>query len=217
MNAIDHTPKPWEAENDDLERLALEECVKRQRVDHRVSVLVMPGEGSALLGKFARLGAHVVAAGWPDRQRDIEGRILASGLRDQVTFAPYTLPGLPEVPEAEPYDIIYLRHGLCHQPYGRARDVIRALMRKLRIGGRLYVSILGRHSELGVDYPGAEHPVGERFAALAPMMVERYGIRGEVCLYSERELFMLLLEAGTSVLRTFTTTYGNVRGIGVRV
>lgn len=217
MDKVDHTPRPWEADSDDLERLALEECVKRQRVDHRVSVLVLPVEDCTLGARFAQLGAQVVLAAAPDLQRDIEGRILAAGLREQVSFAPYALPALPDVPDSEPYDIIYLRQGLCHLPYAQAKEAVRALMKKLRIGGKLYLSIIGRHSELAVDYPGAETPLQQRFAELSPVMVKRYGITGKVCLYSERELFMLLLESGASVLRTFTTTYGTVRGIAVRV
>ena len=45
----------------------------------------------------------------------------------------------------------------------------------------------------------------------------KYGIVGPLCLYTERNLFMLLLEAGASVLRTMTSTYGNVKGVAVRV
>jgi len=48
-------------------------------------------------------------------------------------------------------------------------------------------------------------------------MAKKYGLHHPVCLYSERNLFMLLVEAGGSVLRTLTTTYGNVKGIAVRV
>jgi hypothetical protein len=48
-------------------------------------------------------------------------------------------------------------------------------------------------------------------------MINKYGIKSKVCLYSERNLFLLLLEAGASVLRTLTTTYGNVKAVAVRV
>ena len=85
------------------------------------------------------------------------------------------------------------------------------------IGGKLYLSVLGLHSELGHGYADAVQPIEQRFAELAPALREKYGIRQPVCLYSERNLFMLLLEAGTSVLLTLTTTYGNVKGIAVRV
>ena len=88
---------------------------------------------------------------------------------------------------------------------------------QLKIGGKLYLSILGLHSELGDGYAGAERILSERFCELDPRMAAKYDIPGPVCLYSERNLFTLLLEAGASVLRTFTSTHGNVKGIAVRV
>jgi hypothetical protein len=48
-------------------------------------------------------------------------------------------------------------------------------------------------------------------------MADKYGIDHPVCLYSERDLFLLLLESGASVLRTLTSTWGNVKGVAVRV
>ena len=51
--------------------------------------------------------------------------------------------------------------------------------------------------------------------------LERYAL--EECHRRQRTdhgtsvLFMLLLEAGASVLRTMTTTHGNVKGVAVRV
>ena len=59
--------------------------------------------------------------------------------------------------------------------------------------------------------------VEDRFSNLSPAMIKKYNIKGKVCLYSERNLFLLLLEAGASVLRTLTTTYGNVKAVAVRV
>ncbi len=217
MNTTHHTPNIWDTGNDDLERLALEECIKRQRVDHDVSVLVIADGNVELCGKFAHLGAQVVCAGPSEKQQQIQGRILAAGLKDDVRFKPVAFPELPDVADCEPYDIIYVRQGLCHLPYAEARKVIHALSRKLRIGGKLFVAILGLHSELAEGYDGTEQIVNERFAELDSTMIQRYGIAGEVCLYTERNLFMLLMEAGVSVLRTFTTTYGNVRGVAVRV
>lgn len=96
-------------------------------------------------------------------------------------------------------------------------EKIRQLMKKLRIGGKLYISILGLHSELGEGYAGREQSIYERFARLAPPLADKYGIAEPVCLYSERDLFLLLLESGASVLRTLTTTWGNVKGVAVRV
>ncbi len=202
---------------DDNERHALEECARREHIDRQVSVFVFPAGRCVLAIQFASLGAHVTVGDLPAHQREAENRALARGVEDNITFLPCTLSELPlELPGA-PYDIIVLRRGLVRLPYRRARDMLRQLLLSLKIGGKLYVSILGLHSELGNDYPGRDLPIEQRFTHLSPAMAAKYDISDPVCLYSERNLFMLLLEAGASVLRTQTTTYGNVKGIGVRV
>jgi hypothetical protein len=66
--------------NDELERYALEECVKRQRLDHRSSVLVVPADRCELAARFARLGASVLLGDQPAQQQASTGRILAMGL-----------------------------------------------------------------------------------------------------------------------------------------
>lgn len=211
------TANPLETGTDEVERYALEECIKRQRIDHRVSVLVTPAGRCELAIQFARMGALVTVADTETRRRDAEGRILAAGLRDEIAFTGSPLTGIPEALPGAPFDIIVIRRGLCGLRYEEARHVIRQLLRQLKIGGKLYVSILGLHSELSDAYAAAEQPVELRFAELAPAMAKKYGIKGPVCLYTERNLFMLLLDAGASVLRTLTTTYGNVKGVAVRV
>lgn len=203
--------------NDELERYALEECVRRQRLDHYSSVLVIPADRCELAARFAHCGARVMLGDDQSRQKSSEGRILAMGLNDVIRFAPLSLAALPEDLPGEPFDIVVVTHGLCNMPYDKARTVIRQLLLKLRIGGKLFVSFLGLHSELGDGYSDREQPVSGRFAPLTAAIAAKYGIADKVCLYSERDLFMLLLEAGASVLRTMTTTYGNVKGVAVRV
>lgn len=213
----DTTANLIEPGNDENERLALEECVKRQRFDRRVSVLVAPAGHCEQAVKFARLGAQVVVVDKASRQREIEGRILASGLQDDVSYLPYELADLPDEVSGEPFDIVFIRRGLCGIPYQEARQVVRQTLLKMKIGGRMYISIHGLHSELSRDYPDIDQPLDQRYSELSPAMAEKYGIKGKVCLYSERDLFMLLLDAGASVLRTLTTTYGNVKAVAVRI
>jgi len=214
---INNTANHFETGTDEIERFALEECIKRQRIDHRVSVMVWPANHCELAIKFAKLGALVTAADRQTHQQDIEGRILASGHGSEISFAQLELPNIPDDLPDEPYDIIVIRYGLGHLRYDEARKVIRQFMLKLRIGGKLYVSILGINSELGDAYADRDNAVEQRFCHLSPAMIKKYGIKGKVCLYSERNLFLLLLEAGASVLRTLTTTYGNVKAVAVRV
>lgn len=214
---IDTNANPFETGNDETERLALEECVKRQRFDQRVSVLIIPAGACELAVKFARLGAQVIVADNAARKSEIEGRILANDQQTNINYFEGELISFPEVLPGEPFDIIVVRRGLCGMPYDEARQILRRLLLNLKIGGRLYVSILGLHSELGDGYADAERPVEQRFAKLAPGLIKKYGINSEVCLYSERNLFMLLLDAGASVLRTLSTTHGNVKAVAVRV
>lgn len=211
------TANPLEIGADDLERFALEECVKRQRFDHRVSVLVVADPRGETAIKFARLGAQVVVADTEGKARETTGRILAAGLRDEIRVESCSLTDLPAAFAGEPFDIIVLRDGLSALPYAEAQGIVRAFLLKLRIGGKLYLSVLGLHSELGEHYADQDAPIEDRFAPLAQPVAQKYGISHPVCLYTERNLFLLLLAAGASVLRTLTTTYGNVKGVAVRV
>lgn len=213
-NIIAH---PLDAGGDALEHYALEECVKRRRLGPDISALISPASRCDTGIKLARLGARVTVADLPEARRDIEGRALAAGLRDEISFiSAELLEQGGDLPGA-PYDIILIRRGLCALPYAEARRQVRHLLQQLKIGGKLCVTVLGMHSELGEGYPGDELPIDRRFAPLAPAIAEKYSHHAPVCLYSERNLFMLLLEAGASVLRTLTTTYGNVQGVAVRV
>lgn len=208
---------PLETGSDELERYVLEECIKRQRLDHRVSTLVMPAARCDLASKLARLGAKVTVSGPAGHRREAENRILAAGFSDEIHFAAFNWPELPETLPGEPFDAIVVRRELSTLPYLEARQMVRQLLLKLRIGGKLYLSVLGLHSELADDYAASESPLEGRFGPLAPKIARTYDINGSVCLYTERELFLLLLEAGASVLRTLTATYGNVKAVAVRV
>lgn len=203
--------------SDELERLVLEEVHKRRRSAGSVSALVLPSGRGELAIELARLNCRVTGVDDVRYENDFRGRALAAGKVDELSFLPGSIAALPDELSGRPFDIIYIRRGLCSVPYAAARQVLRRLLPNLKIGGKIYVSVLGVHSELGDQYDGAETVIEDRFCPLHSSMAHKYGIHDPVCLYSERNLFMLLLEAGGSVLRTFTTTHGNVKGVAVRV
>lgn len=214
---INSSVNPFEAGIDELDQWAQGEFVKRHRVDHRVSVLVLPAGNGDSAFQFARMGGVVTVGDVAERKQEIDGRILAAGLRDEVSFAPCALPQLPDELPHEPFDILICRRGLCRLPYDEAKATMRQFLKRLRIGGKLYLSLLGLHSALGEGYEGNNQTIRERMSPLAPGVAAKYGIDWPVCLYSERDVFMLLLESGATVLRTSTTTYGNVHAVGGRV
>ena len=117
----------------------------------------------------------------------------------------------------QPFDLIVCQRALGALRYADARSTVRSLLARLKIGGKFYISLYGIHSELGDHYADGGKLVSERFCPLSPAMAERYSLSGPVCLYSERNLFSLLMEAGAAVLKTSTSALGHVRGIAARI
>jgi len=202
---------------DELQRLAIEEVLKRHLIERDVRALIYPAGKCELPYEMAQHGISVTAMDEASWSPSCQKRIAKEGLEANISFAAGTLKNLDAVLPNEPFDVVVCRRGLCSLPYAEAKAVIRQLMRKLRIGGKLYISVLGIHSELGDDYAGLDKPVKERYFPLSPARAKKYGIDGSLCLYGERDVFLLLLEAGASVLRTFTSTHGSVKAVAVRV
>lgn len=224
QNGADSVDQTWleriSQAGDELDQLALLEAGKRSRAGGEVSVLQIDC-GDALLGlRIARTGAKVLAV---DINIEPEAELLnaaaalgvSSNFRFQMWNSGHCLDTTP-LPDS-PFDIVACPHSLSAMPYAEAHTLLRRLVMMTKIGGKLFLSAYGVHSELSEGYPDENQPVRKRFAKLAPALAEKYGIPGKICLYSERDLFLLLFEAGLSVVKTFTTTHGNVKAIAVRV
>jgi SAM-dependent methyltransferase len=199
---------------DELEQLILREITLRVRNNTPPYILDLPcGEGGHTVA-MAGLGARVLAVDAPKQESRVRNRALASDCANRVDFAPLDIPdGLPE----GPFDLVFCHHGIHRLPYPTARQVLRHLVKGMRVGGKLFISAYGLHSALGEGYAGADAPIEARFGELIPAIARRYDIKGPVCLYSERNLVTLLFEAGGSVLRSFTTTHGAVKAVAVRM
>lgn len=216
--------RDWLAETslpgDELDQLALQEAQKRSRAGSAVSALQIDC-GDALLGlRLARAGASVLvvdrspasAPGVNEAARvlGLERRFQFQAWNSEACLDTTPLPGAP-------FDIVACPHSLSHLPYADAHTLLRRLGLMCKIGGKLFISAYGMHSELSDGYPDEQQPVRQRFSPLAPTIAAKYGLFESICLYSERDLFLLLFEAGLSVVKTFTTTHGNVKAIAVRV
>lgn len=205
---------------DELDQLALLEAGKRRRTGGTVSVLQIDCGDALLALRLARAGAQVLAvdpnaATGEPLQQAAEALAITENFRFQVWSPEYCLDTTP-LPGA-PFDIVACPHSLSGMPYSHAHNLLRRLAMMTKIGGKLFISAYGVHSDLSEAYPDENKPVRNRFAPLAPHIASKYGIRQAVCLYSERDLFLLLFEAGLSVVKTFSTTHGNVKAIAVRV
>ncbi|MDR2624922.1 MAG: class I SAM-dependent methyltransferase [Zoogloeaceae bacterium] len=200
---------------DELEQLVLREIALRARSNMPTCVLDLRcGEGRHSVN-MAELGARVLAADAPEWSKPVKNQASAAGVGERIQFAP--IKSLPEDLPQGPFDLAFCHHGVSCLPYTAARQSLHAVLKSLRIGGKLFISAYGLHSALGENYADASAPIEQRFCKLAPALAKSYNIPEAVCLYSERNLVILLFEIGGSVLRSFTTTHGTVKAVAVKV
>ncbi|MDR2678098.1 MAG: class I SAM-dependent methyltransferase [Zoogloeaceae bacterium] len=203
---------------DGLEQLILREISTRRRANMPSLVLDFPcGDGLRAV-EMARAGATVLAADAENLADQVAGNALAGNVREQVNFVPCRL-GLDPLPikANQPLDLVFCHYGLSFMPYAETCKILLALLKSLRIGGKLFVSMHGLHSALGEDYRDHDAAIESRFCTLSPAVAKCYGIRKKICLYSERDLMRLLITTGGGVLHTFTSTHGAVKGVTVRI
>lgn len=191
----------------ELDQWVLAETAKRQRAGETVRALLAgigQEEQSLRLGES---GARVLLLSdrEPFGHMNVVQQPFADLFRSDLEFP------------LQPFDLIVCQRALYSLRYTDARATIRSLLGRLKIGGKFYVSLYGIHSELGEQYADGGKLVNERFCPLTPALAERYKLPGPVCLYSERNLFSLLMEAGGAVLKTSTSALGHVRGVAARI
>ena len=100
--------------------------------------------------------------------------------------------------------------------YAEARAMVRRLLGRLRIGGKLFVSCYGIHSDLGEHYADGENSLANALLKSRRTWRPPWHQR-PLCLYSERNLFMLLMECGAAVIKTSSSALGHVRGVAARI
>ncbi|MCP5267643.1 MAG: hypothetical protein H6943_01250 [Zoogloeaceae bacterium] len=200
---MSHLPPP----SCELDQWALTELAKRLRGGESVAVMLIGigAEDQAL--RMAEAGAQVLL--FSDHEPLGHDRIT------QLPVLSFSETGA-EFPLSD-FDIILTQRNLARLRYDDARTMVRSLLKRLKIGGKLFISLYGIHSELGDNYPDGSKLVNERLAEIDPRMAAHYGLNEPLCLYSERNLFSLLVESGCAVLKTSTSVLGHVRGIAARI
>ncbi len=113
--------------------------------------------------------------------------------------------------------VVYSQRFIHYLRFEEASRLLATLASCLRPGGRLFLSASGMHSELATGYADAASPLRERFALLADAMQAKHSVREPVCLYSQAELEELLRPHPFTAIRTWTTPFGNVKGIFERL
>lgn len=191
----------------EVDQWVLAESAKRQRSGESVTALLVGIGADEQAMRLAETGARVMLLSDKDFARHVN-----------IVQRPAELLAELEAPfPLQPFDIVLCQRALCALRYAEARKVTRSLLGRLKIGGKLFMSAYGIHSELGDQYPDGGKLVTDRLAPVAPELAKRYKLDAPVCLYSERNLFMLLMEAGGAVLKTSSSALGHARGVAARI
>lgn len=191
----------------EVDQWVLAETAKRQRAGETVNALLVGVGADEQALRLAEQGVRVCLLS--DREPLGHLNIVqqpGAALADAETVLPL-----------QPFDLILCQRVLSTQRYADARKTVRNLLGRLKIGGKFFISLYGIHSELGDHYPDGGKLVSDRMAPVTPELAKRYNLHGPVCLYSERNLFTLLMEAGGAVLKTSSSALGHVRGVAARI
>ena len=213
---------------DALDRMALRDAAQATALTTgrpAVAYDIGCGQGSMAL-KFAAAGCAVVAC-------DIEPMPQLAAFADQALAA--SAAALPPARNAAASgqslfmvvddarqvdwnrfpapDLVYSQRFLHYLRFSEAVALIRALTRRSP-RCNLYLSMSGRHSELGVGYPDA--PLECRFDYLSDEMAGKHGIAQKVCLYALEDAERLAAECGLEIIRLWQSRFGNVKMVARR-
>jgi len=96
-------------------------------------------------------------------------------------------------------------------PYDQAYSVLVWLREHIK--EKLYISVTGLESDIGLHYADAHKPVEERFCALTESDAETFCITEPVCLYTPEEFIVLLQDSGWEIEECWVSAFGNIKTI----
>lgn len=206
---------------DALDRMALRDAAQATAlIPGRPAVAYDIGCGQGAMAlKFANVGCAVVAC-------DIEPMPHLAAFADKALAASAAMPSARNAAAVQSLfmvvddarqvdwsrlpapDLVYSQRFLHYLRFPEAVALIRALTgRSPRCN--LYLSMSGRHSELGIGYPDA--PLECRFDYLSDEMAGKHGIAQKVCLYALEDAERLAAECGLEIIRLWRSEFGNVK------
>jgi trans-aconitate methyltransferase len=199
---------------DELDREALRFVLSSQ-LPKRVAVDLGCGVGTQGV-RFALLGCKSLLYDIVDMRERIE-RISQMLELGDLEFRCIDLREVVPEDFPERIGVVYSQRFLHHLPFHEASRLLDMFAGRLCTNGRLFVSASGLASELGIGYAEADKAVEHRFAPLAAAMQAKHGIRYSVCLYAIADLERLVLPRGFRTIRTWSSPFGNVKGVFERV
>ena len=171
------------------------------------------GAGSGPQSKrMAELGASALMIDLTDQYQSVKAFNAGLG-HEAIRFFQKDVREMAVAEWPEKIDCVYSQRMLSAIPYAEALKLLQTLKSRAMAGAHFFLSAGGLDSEYKEGYPDAEKPVEERWAKLAPAMGAKHNVLIPQCLYHADDLSHLLEKAGLTVLRSWTSAFGNVKAV----
>jgi uncharacterized UPF0146 family protein len=170
------------------------------------------GGNGAQSRRMAELGAAVVLVDLTDQHDNISSFNQSIG-HEAIRFYQDDIRTIDIASFSSFFHLIYSQRMMGCIRYDELGELFRALYRWAMIGARCFVSAGGLDTEVGQDYPHRNFPVADRWSPIAPKMASKHQIFAPQCLYRDKEFADLIFASGFSVVRRWTSPFGNPKVI----
>lgn len=187
--------------------------VRKLRHDGVVPSAVDIGGGNgAQSRRIAQLGANVVLVDLTDQQYNVSSFNQSIG-REAIRFYQTDIRDIDIMALSIFFDVIYSQRMMGCIQYDELSKLLQILYSCAPKSARCFVSVGGLDTEVGIDYPHLNLPVAKRWAPIAPKMAVKHQIFAPQCLYREEEFVDLVTASGFSLVRSWTSPFGNPKVI----
>ncbi|MFT7507432.1 MAG: SAM-dependent methyltransferase [Acidimicrobiales bacterium] len=118
---------------------------------------------------------------------------------------------LEAVLDDQKFDICCFQRTIHYVPYDTALIILKCL--RTHITDKLYISVTGIESDIGLNYNDTEKPVEGRFCTLGVEDSEIFHIDAPVCLYTPEEFMVLLQDSGWKIEECWVSAFGNIKAV----
>jgi cyclopropane fatty-acyl-phospholipid synthase-like methyltransferase len=194
----------------DLGCLAFVEWLTKLKT--RVFALDIGGGLGAQSKRMATHGANVVLVDLSDQSKNI-ARFNETMGREAIRFHHLDVRDFIYLQITTLFDVIYSQRMLGCIRHREAVEVISTVRESSSQEAHFFFSTGGLQSELGQNYSHQKIPVEQRWGSVSSDLAKKHQIFLPECLYSELELTHLVELCGLSVIRSWTSKFGNPKVI----
>lgn len=91
-------------------------------------------------------------------------------------------------------DFVYSGRFLHYLEYFEAEDLLKKISKNMKSGAKIFITVSGLNSDIGINYDCADKNIKERYCLLSKSNQSRFKIKEKVTLYKKEELESLMSE-----------------------